>query len=165
MFFGSGEIESTDFQPKRLSPVSMYVCMYVCQYNYLQKFPDFRTSLRKDEKDRDLSFCTSGRHILNARTVLFQVSNPSGSWFSRHPIFKVYTIMYNSAGKFLTTLKTFFSRDVFRLSVEQGASPPSSRGLRPREEGEGGPPVVLASTVITMRLLNCNNEICLIVCF
>ena len=25
MSFGSGEIESTDFQPKRLSPVCMYV--------------------------------------------------------------------------------------------------------------------------------------------
>ena len=39
-------------------------------------------------------------------------------------IFKVYTIVYNSADKFSTSLKTFSSGRVFRPSIDQGVSPP-----------------------------------------
>ena len=45
--------------------------------------------------------------------------------------------MYNSAGKFSASLKTFSSSHVFRPFIEQGASPPvlKSRGASPPTPG------------------------------
>ena len=82
----------------------------------------------KTIKDRDLSFGMVPTHILKAKTAKFQVLTPF-----RYPIFKVYTVVYNSAGRFSTPLKTFSSRRVFRPFIEQGASPPVlwSRGASP----------------------------------
>ena len=76
-------------------------------------------------------------HILKAKTAKFQVLTPFGSLFFRYPIFKVYTIVYNSAGRFSTLLKTFSSLRVFRPFIEQGASPPVlwSRGASPPPPG------------------------------
>ena len=102
-----------------------------------------RLNCGKTIKDRGLSFGMVLTHMLKAKTAKFQVLSPFGSLFFRYPIFKVYTIVYNSAGRFSTPLKTFSSRRVFRPFIEQGAStpvlwsrgasPPSSRGcLFPR---------------------------------
>ena len=121
----------------------MYVCMSLTTTLY-RNSRILRRYHRKTIKARDLKFCISPRLILKAKSTKFQVQTPSGRWFFRYPFFNFYTIVYNSAGKFSTTLKTFSSGHVFRLSNEQGASPPvlwsrgasppSSRGLRPREE-------------------------------
>ena len=83
----------------------------------------------KTIKDRGLSFGMVPTHILKAKTAKFQVLTPFGSLFFRYPIFKVYTIVYNSAGRFSTPLKTFSSRRVFRPFIEQGASPPPPGGV------------------------------------
>ena len=91
----------------------------------------------KTIKDRGLLFGMVPTHILKAKTAKFQVLTPFGSLFFRYPIFKVYTIVYNSAGRFSTPLKTFSSRRVFRPFIEQGASPPVlwSRGASPPPPG------------------------------
>ena len=110
----------------------------------------------KTIKDRGLSFGMVPTHILKAKTAKFQVLTPFGSLFFRYPIFKVYTIVYNSAGRFSTPLKTFSSRRVFRPFIEQGASPPvlwsrgGGGGLRPPPPGGVFSPVALASAVITL---------------
>ena len=83
----------------------------------------------KTIKDRGLLFGMVPTHILKAKTAKFQVLTPFGSLFFRYPIFKVYTIVYNSAGRFSTPLKTFSSRRVFRPFIEQGASPPPPGGV------------------------------------
>ena len=121
-------------------------CMYMYITNFLRKSRFLRRYCGKTFKDRDFYFCTSASSIYKAKTAKFQVPDPSGSWFSRQPIFNFPGIVYNSAGKFSTTLKTFPSESVFRTFLEQGASlpvlrsrrasPSSSRGLRPREEEE-----------------------------
>ena len=87
----------------------------------------------KTIKDRGFLFGMVPTHILKAKTAKFQVLTPFGSLFFRYPIFKVYTIVYNSAGRFSTPLKTFSLRRVFRPFIEQGASPPVlwSRGASP----------------------------------
>ena len=56
--------------------------------------------------DRDLCFCMLARYVLKAKSVQYEVKNPLGSWFSRYLIFKVYIIVYNSAGKFSTNVET-----------------------------------------------------------
>ena len=142
--FSFGGEEVADFQKKRLSPIDLYVCMSLTTTLY-RNSRILRRYHRKTIKARDLKFCISPRLILKAKSTKFQVQTPSGRWFFRYPFFNFYTIVYNSAGKFSTTLKTFSSGRVLRLSIEQGASPPviwsrgaappSSRGLRPREEG------------------------------
>ena len=128
--------------------------MYVCHPTICRNFPISGRYNGKTIKDRDLPFCTLASHILNARTGKFQVSRPSGSWFSRYPILKVCTISYNSAGKFFNYFEnTFF-----------GTLSPLNRGLRPLFKGVGGfapsspasqgrrgeffPPVALASAVM-----------------
>ena len=77
---------------------------------------------------RDLCFCMLARYMLKAKTVQYEVMNRLGSWFYRYPIFKVYTIMYNSAGKFSTNVETtiFGTRFTTRSPyyIEQAASPP-----------------------------------------
>ena len=58
----------------------MYIYnIYVCQYNFIQKFANFKTLLWKDIKDRDLSFGMVPTHILKAKTAKFQVLTPFGS--------------------------------------------------------------------------------------
>ena len=59
---------SINFQKKRLSPV------YTCQYNFIQKFANFKTLLWKDHKgikDRGLSFgmVPTHNHILKAKNL------------------------------------------------------------------------------------------------
>ena len=85
----------------------------------------------KTIKDRGLLFGMVPTHILKAKTAKFQVLTPFGSLFFRYPIFKVYTIVYNSAGRFSTPLRTFSSRRVFVTFL-------SNRGLRPLFYGVGG---------------------------
>ena len=84
----------------------------------------------------------SARYMLKAKSVQYEVLSPLGSWFSRYPIFKVYLIVYNSAGKFSTNVETtiFRTRSPTRSpdSIEQEASPPVqwSQGASP--PGGGG---------------------------
>ena len=84
----------------------------------------------------------SARYMLKAKSVQYEVLTPFGSWFSRYPIFKVYLIVYNSAGKFSTDVETIIFRTCFPTrspdSIEQEVS------------GGGGvfPPVARASAVI-----------------
>ena len=107
-------------------------CMYVNTTLYRNSRIS-RLYCGKTIKDRGLLFGMVPTHILKAKTAKFQVLTPFGSLFFRYPIFKVYTIVYNSAGRFSTPLKTFSSRRVFRPFIEQGASPPVlwSRGASP----------------------------------
>ena len=110
----------------------LYVYMYVNTTLYRNSRIS-RLYCGKTIKDRGLLFGMVPTHILKAKTAKFQVLTPFGSLFFRYPIFKVYTIVYNSAGRFSTPLKTFSSRRVFRPFIEQGASPPVlwSRGASP----------------------------------
>ena len=111
----------------------IYVYIYVyCIYVNTTLYRNSRISrlyCGKTIKDRGLSFGMVPTHILKAKTAKFQVLTPFGSLFFRYPIFKVYTIVYNSAGRFSTPLKTFSSRRVFRPFIEQGASPPPPGGV------------------------------------
>ena len=84
----------------------------------------------KTIKDRGFLFGMVPTHILKAKTAKFQVLTPFGSLFFRYPIFKVYTIVYNSAGRFSTPLERFPRVAFFDLS--------SNRGLRPLFYGVGG---------------------------
>ena len=79
--------------------------------------------------------------MLKAKSVQYEVLTPFGSWFSRYPIFKVYLIVYNSAGKFSTNVETIIFETRFPYSIEQAASPPVqwSRGLRPLLLGASPP--------------------------
>ena len=129
--FSSGGEEVADFHKfpeKRLSPVYMYVNTTLYRNSRIS-----RLYCGKTIKDRGLLFGMVPTHILKAKTAKFQVLTPFGSLFFRYPIFKVYTIVYNSAGRFSTPLKTFSSRRVFRPFIEQGASPPVlwSQGASP----------------------------------
>ena len=114
----------------------LYVYMYVNTTLYRNSRIS-RLYCGKTIKDRGLLFGMVPTHILKAKTAKFQVLTPFGSLFFRYPIFKVYTIVYNSAGRFSTPLKTFSSRRVFRPFIEQGASPPVlwSRGASPPPPG------------------------------
>ena len=84
----------------------MYVCMYVCHLKVFENLPISGRYYGNTIKDRDLCFCMLGRYVLKAKSVQYEVLNPLGSRFSRYPIFKVYIIMYNSAGKFSTNVET-----------------------------------------------------------
>ena len=108
--------------------IYIYVYMYVNTTLYRNSRVS-RLYCGKTMKDRGLSFGMVPTHILKAKTAKFQVLTPFGSLFFRYPIFKVYTIVYNSAGRFSTPLKTFSSRRVFRPFIEQGASPPPPGGV------------------------------------
>ena len=122
--------------------------MYVCHPNFIENLQISGLYYGNTINDRALYFCMSARYMLKAKSVQYEVLSPLGSWFSRYPIFKVYLIVYNSAGKFSTNVETtiFRTRSPTRSpdSIEQEASPPvkwsrgaspSSRGLRPWEEG------------------------------
>ena len=89
---------------KRLSPVSMYVC----QTKIIVNLPILGRHYGNTIKNRDLWFCMLASYVLKAKSVQYEVLNPLGSRFSRYPIFKVYIIMYNSAGKFSTTVEPMF---------------------------------------------------------
>ena len=114
------------------SATGEYICIYVNTTLYRNSRIS-RLYCGKTIKDRGLIFGMVPTHILKAKTAKFQVLTPFGSLFFRYPIFKVYTIVYNSADRFSTPLKTFSSRRVFRPFIEQGASPPVlwSRGASP----------------------------------
>ena len=111
-----------------LASTQMYIYMYVNTTLYRNSRIS-RLYCGKTIKDRGLLFGMVPTHILKAKTAKFQVLTPFGSLFFRYPIFKVYTIVYNSAGRFSTPLKTFSSRRVFRPFIEQGASPPPPGGV------------------------------------
>ena len=87
---------------KRLSPESMYVC----QTKIIVNLPILGRYYGNTVNDRDLCFCILPRYVLKAKSVQYEVKNPLGSWFSRYLIFKVYIIVYNSAGKFSTNVET-----------------------------------------------------------
>ena len=126
--------------------VYMYICMYICHLNLIEKLRILGRYYENTLKDEDLKFCIPPRYVLKAKTAKFQAKILSRRWFSRYPIFKVFTNMYSSAGEFSTHLKTVLTEHISRLSIEQWASPTvqwsrraspsSSRGLRPREEEE-----------------------------
>ena len=128
------------------APRYMYVYMYICHLNLIEKLRILGRYYGNTLKDEDLKFCIPPRHVLKAKTAKFQAKILSRRWFSRYPIFKVFTNMYSSAGEFSTHLKTVLTEHISRLSIEQWASPTvqwsrraspsSSRGLRPREEEE-----------------------------
>ena len=105
--------------------------MYVCHLNFIENLRILGPYYGNTINDRDLCFCMLARYMLKAKTVQYEVLNRLGSWFSRYPIFKVYTIMYNSAGKFSTNVETtiFETRfpTRFPYSIEQEASPPVQR--------------------------------------
>ena len=86
----------------------MYVCMYVCHPKVFENLPISGRYYGKTIKDRDLCYCMLTKYVLKAKSVQYEVLNPLGSRFSRYPIFKVYIIMYNSAGKFSTNVETIF---------------------------------------------------------
>ena len=88
--------------------VCMYVYMYVCHPNFIENSRILGRHYRNTINDRDLCFGMLARHVLKAKSVQYEVLNRLGSWFSRYPIFKVYIIMYNSAGKFSTNVETIF---------------------------------------------------------
>ena len=120
--------------------------MYICHLNLIEKLRILGRYYENTLKDEDLKICIPPRHVLKAKTAKFQAKILSRRWFSRYPIFKVFTNMYSSAGEFSTHLKTVLTEHISRLSIEQWASPTvqwsrraspsSSRGLRPREEEE-----------------------------
>ena len=127
---------------RRLCPVYMYIC----HLNLIEKLRILGRYYGNTLKDEDLKICIPPRHVLKAKTAKFQAKILFRRWFSRYPIFKVFTNMYNSAGEFSTHLKTVITEHISWLSIEQWASPTvqwsrraspsSSRGLRPREEEE-----------------------------
>ena len=89
------------------------------------------TKLFVDRRWTDLDFKEfSANHSIVLHSIAFHMYNVYYN-------FKVYTIVYNSAGRFSTPLKTFSSRRVFRPFIEQGASPPVlwSRGASPPPPG------------------------------
>ena len=93
---------------------------------------------------RDRGKNTPFRYMLKVKTMHYEVLNQLGSWFSRYPIFKVYTIMYNTTGKFSTKVEITIFRTCFPTrspySIEQTVSPPVqwSRGASPPGGGGGG---------------------------
>ena len=78
----------------------------VCHLNFIENLRILGPYYGITINDRDLCFCMLARYMLKAKTVQYEVLNRLGSWFSRYPIFKVYIIMYNSAGKFSTNVET-----------------------------------------------------------
>ena len=80
--------------------------MYVCHLNFIENLRILGPYYGNTINDRDLCFCMSARYVLKAKSVQYEVKNPSGSWFSRYLIFRVYIIVYNSAGKFSTNVET-----------------------------------------------------------
>ena len=128
----------------------MYIYMYV-NTNLYRNSRISRHYCGKTIKDRGLSFGMVPTHILKAKTAKFQVLTPFGSMFFRYPIFKVYTIVYNSAGRFSTPLKTFSSRRVFSTFHRTGGFAPCSMesgGFAPLLPGVYFSPVALASAVM-----------------
>ena len=114
----------------------------VCHLNFIENLPILGPYYGNTMNGRDLCFCMLARYMLKAKTVQYEVMNRLGSWFYRYPIFKVYTIMYNSAGKFSTNVETTIFKTRFPTrspySIEQAASSPVqwSRGASP--PGGGG---------------------------
>ena len=115
----------SEFRKKSVYP--LYICMYVCHLNFIENLPILGPYYGNTINDRDLCFCMLARYMLKAKTVQYEVLNRLGSWFSRYPIFKVYTIMYNSAGRFSTNVETtifktrFPTRSPFFIEQEANA--------------------------------------------
>ena len=80
--------------------------VYVCHPKINVNLPILGRYYGNTLNDRDLCFCMPARHVLKAKSVQYEVLSPLGSWFSGYPIFKVYIIMHNSAGKFSTNVGT-----------------------------------------------------------
>ena len=102
----------------------------MCQTNLPQKSRILGLHYRKTLKDRNLKISVSPRYVLKAKTAKFQGEIRLGRWFSRYPILKVLTNMYNSAGPFSNVWK-LFSRSTFFDFL-------SNRRLRLLFEGVGG---------------------------
>ena len=103
-------VTSIVFQEKASIPLPLYVCMYVCHLNFIENLQISGLYYGNTINDRALYFCMSARYMLKAKSVQYEVLSPLGSWFSRYPIFKVYLIVYNSAGKFSTNVETTIFR-------------------------------------------------------
>ena len=117
----------------------------------------------KTIKDRGFLFGMVPTHILKAKTAKFQVLTPFGSLFFRYPIFKVYTIVYNSAGRFSTPLniENVFLASRFSTFHRTGGFAPCSMesgGFTPLLPGVSFSPVALASAVILI-LIGVHNRV------
>ena len=119
--------------------------MYVCHLNFIENLPILGPYYGNTMNGRDLCFCMLARYMLKAKTVQYEVMNRSGSWFYRYPIFKVYTIMYNSAGKFSTNVETTIFETRFPTPLNRrlrrlfngvgGLHPPPPGGFAPGRRG------------------------------
>ena len=122
----------------------------MCQTNLPSKSRILGLRYRKTLKDRNLKISVSPRYVLKAKSAKFQGEIRLGRWFSRYPILKVLTNMYNSAGPFSnvwklfsrSTFLDFFSNRRLRLLFDGvgGLRPPPPGGFAPgRRRGYWSP--------------------------